>query len=29
MVLAVVLGVRAVGGAIGISLMILDETGED
>jgi hypothetical protein len=29
MLLAVVLGVLAVGGAIGISLMLLDESGEE
>jgi hypothetical protein len=29
MVLAVVLGVLAVGGAVGISLLLLDESGEE
>jgi hypothetical protein len=29
MLLAFVLGVLAVGGAIGISLMLLDESGEE
>lgn len=29
MVLAVVLGVLAVGSAIGISLLLLDESGEE
>lgn len=29
MLLAIVLGILAVGGAIGISLMLLDESGEE